>query len=107
MRQFIAWTAALVTGLPGIFSGLLALNFSRIVLSAVWTSVLERPDFREETGDVRIFRATDPDWFWGNVEFYSILSIVLWMTAMVLVFPLAMQIAATLWRGKIHRGNPR
>jgi hypothetical protein len=71
-----------------------------MVLPALWTGVFERPDFREETGGVRIVRATDPDWFWGNVEFYSFLAIVFCVIATLFLLPLAIRIAAVFRRGK-------
>jgi hypothetical protein len=99
IRRFSIWTAALLIGLPGLYLALGAFYFSRIVLLAVWTGVFERPDFREATGGVTIFRVTNPDWFWGNVEFYSFLSVGLWVIAVVLILPFTIRIASGFRRG--------
>ena len=99
----ISWVVVLVIALPGLLSALVTLFFLRMVLPALWTGVFERPDFRDGTDDVRIVRATDPDWYWGNVEFYSVLAAVSCAIAAGLLLPLAFRIAAVI-RSKVQKG---
>ena len=92
LRRFMAVIAMLLIGSIGLFFAMKALSFSGMVLSAVWTGVFQRPDFREDTGDVRILRASDPDWFWGNVEFYTFVSVVFLLIAVPIILPLVIYI---------------
>lgn len=64
----------------------------KLVSSALWYGVFERPDFREDTGDVRIVKAIDPDWFWSNVEFYAFVSIICVVIAVAILLPLVIAI---------------
>jgi hypothetical protein len=99
-RKLIVWTVAFLVALPGFYLALGALYFSRMVVSAIWTGVFQRPDFREATEDVVIFKIAEPGLFWGNVEFYSIISFVLWMVTLTLLFPLAIKIVGAFRHSK-------
>jgi hypothetical protein len=92
MRRLLAVIAILIVGSIGLLLALLALGFLIDVLSALWTGVFERPDYRENTGDVRIVRATDPDWYWSNVQFYTGVSFLLGSTAMPILWLLTLGI---------------
>jgi hypothetical protein len=78
-----------------------------MVLSALWTGVFERPDFRENTGDVRIFRATDADWFWSNVEFYALASVVFCLIAVAIILPLAIYLKRSLARFRANQASAK
>jgi hypothetical protein len=92
LRRFIAVIVMLPIGALGFIFVTQALYFSGMVLSAVVTGVFERPDFREATGDVRILQTADPDWFSGNVKFYTIVSVGLWLIAAFLVWVLLISV---------------
>ena len=100
IRQFVVWTVALVLALPGILLAGMTLVCLVIVLPALWTGVLERPDFLGGMENVRIVRTADPSWFWSNVEFYGFVSVVLGAITPVLFLPLAFRIAAVFRRIK-------
>lgn len=87
--RLIAVIATLVVGLIGLFFALWALVFSEMVLWAVVTGVLRGTDFRENTGDWTVLRATDPEEFWSLVGFYTPVSIVSWLIALALIWPVA------------------
>ena len=88
-RRIVTVITMLLVGSIGLFFALGALGSLGMVLKALWTGVFERADFRENTGDVRIFRVADPDWFWGNVGFYTFVSVVLGFMAGAIICPLA------------------
>ena len=93
--QFVV---ALVLALPGVLLACVALTCLVIALPALWTGLVERPDFMGPMGNVRIVLATDPDGFWSNVEFYGVLSILLGAITVALLLPLAIRIAAIFRR---------
>jgi ABC-type sugar transport system permease subunit len=92
LRWFGVILAILLLGPIGVFFAIQALYFSKMVSSALWYGILERPDFREGTGDVRIVKITDPDWFWSNVEFYTLVSIISVSIAVAVLLPLAIYV---------------
>jgi hypothetical protein len=100
MRRLLAVIAILIVGSIGLLLALLALGFLIDVLSALWTGVFERPDYRENTGDVRIVRATDPDWYWSNVQVYACLSFVLGSTAVPILWLLTLGIRECFRKSK-------
>jgi hypothetical protein len=100
IRQFVGWTVVVVVALPGLFAAVPTLYFLRMVLSALWTGILKRQDYTGDMSDVIISRATDPDWYWGNVEFYGVVSAVLGTIVAAFLFPLAIRIAISFRRGK-------
>jgi hypothetical protein len=82
----------LLIGPIGSYFAFLAFYFSKMVTSALRCGVFERPDFREDTGDVRIVKTIDSDWFWSNVEFYTVVSIICVSIAIAILVPLAIYI---------------
>jgi small-conductance mechanosensitive channel len=88
LRRIVALIAMLLIGPIGVLFAMGALGSLLTVLKAVWTGVLERPDFREETGDVRILRTATPEWFWDNVTFYTFVFVVLALIAVAIIWPL-------------------
>jgi hypothetical protein len=88
-RRILTVIAMLLTGSIGLFIAMAALGCLGMVLNALWTGVFERPDFRENMGDVRILRATDPEWFWSNVAFYTYISVELGVMGGAITLPLA------------------
>ena len=89
LRRFIAVIVTVLIGPIGLFFAMLALAFFKKVLSAVWTGVFVQQDLRENTGDSTILRTTDPDLFWGQVEFYTVVSVVLCLIAVTIFLPRA------------------
>jgi hypothetical protein len=60
-----------------------------MVLKALWTGAFERPDFREDTGDVTILRSEQPGDFWNNVTFYAVMALLLLSFSLAFFYPLA------------------
>jgi hypothetical protein len=100
MRRIKPILVAIIVAPIGWVFASYAFLFSRMVLSALWMGVLERPDFRENTGDVRIVRATDPDWFWSNIEFYSFLSLIFCLIAAIIAVPLTIYLKRSLFESR-------
>ena len=90
LRRIGALITMLLIGPIGLLFAVGALGSLGMVLKAVSTGVFERPDFREETGDVRISRTATPEWFWDNVTFYTFVSVVLASIAAAIIWLLTM-----------------
>jgi hypothetical protein len=86
----------------GAFFVYQALYFSRMVCRALVMRTFERPDFMGDMSIVRIAEAADPDWFWGNVEFYSVVSVILGAIAFAFLLPLAICVKNRFLRKKAH-----
>jgi hypothetical protein len=88
LRKIVIGVATLFFGLAGLIGfvfGLGAIGMLVQCAVAIFTGVFVRDDLLEATGEVRIVRATDPDWFWGNIEFYAFVSLLLGLFAWGLV----------------------
>ena len=96
MRWFRTILVILLIGPIGSYFAFLAFYFSKMVASALLFGVFERPDFREDTGDVRIVKTIDPDWFWSNVKFYTVVSIICVSIAIAILLPLAIYVKSRL-----------
>jgi hypothetical protein len=107
VRRFGVILARLLVGLIGAFFAVQGFYFSKMASSALWYGVFERPDFRENTGDVRIVKITDPDWFWSNVEFYAVVGCICVLIAVAILLPLAIDIKNHLTAGFVWRLKAR
>jgi hypothetical protein len=92
LRRLVAIVVILFIGPIGLLFTGGALGFSKMVLWALWSGVFERPDFRENTGDVSIWKSSAPDVFWANVVFYSIVSLVCFQFAVATLWPLVIYV---------------
>lgn len=103
-QRIIAVILTLLFGPVGLILGLLAIRLSAQTLSAVWTGVVVVSDLRENTGGSTIFRTTDPGVFWGFVEAYAIIAIVLVLIAGAVIWPLVVGIKAAFLRPAAGNG---
>src|SRR5262245_48254483 len=88
LRRVVAAIAILLIGPIGLVFAFGAFAQLIRVLDALWTGVFQRPDFREDTGDVIIWRTERPGDFWNQVTFYAVIGAALGSLALVINLPL-------------------
>jgi hypothetical protein len=88
VKRILAVIVALLVGPIGLIFATGAFGCLSMVVKGLWTGVLEREDYLGATGDVRIVRITDPDWYWENIEFYTFVFVVLGLIATAIIWSL-------------------
>jgi small-conductance mechanosensitive channel len=69
-----------------------------MVIDAIWTGILKRPDFLGDMSEIEISREIDNGRFWGNIELYTLIFILLGIIALYRIFSLVRCIRGSLSR---------
>lgn len=96
LHRVVAIAAMLLFGPVGLIFAWGAFGSLTMVLKALWTGVLKRPDFREATGDVVILLSERPGDFWIQVRFYTVIALVLGSIALAIILPFAIYLGQAL-----------
>ncbi len=89
LHRSVAVIAMLVFAPIGLFFVWGVFSSLRMVLKEVWTGVIERPNFMDDTGDVTIWRSEQPGDFWIAVRLYTVVAVVLGSIALSIFLPLS------------------